>query len=387
MGDDLYAELGVSRGAEAREIRRAYLEKAKVCHPDKGGDPEVFKKVERAYSILSDDGKRAMYDQTGQVEGTAGAPQGGAGFGGGFPGGFPFPFGMGGGGGGGGVHVNMGDFFGGMFGGGGGGGGPQKQVRRPKGPNKQHEVFLRLTDFYFGKSVRFDLERQVFCSTCKGAGCVSWNNCNQCGGSGMQDQHIQIAPGMIAINRTQCGLCRGEGRQRGPTCTMCEARGLVPQTKTLEVKIRPGAAVGETLVFDEVCSDHGDYDKPGDVHIRLMPFDEEIDLVRDGTALRHSTVVGLTESLLGCKRRVRSHPAHTEGLEVEIPAGTQNGEVLCVKGKGMPSAGAVAGAGSADFGDLFIKVEVRVSEAERKTLETHKVLLQSMFGSGTTPST
>jgi DnaJ-class molecular chaperone len=153
----------------------------------------------------------------------------------------------------------------------------------------------------------------------------------------------------------------------------------VPQTKTLEVKIRPGAAVGETLVFDEVCSDHGDYDKPGDVHIRLMPFEEEIDLVRDGTALRHSTVIGLTESLLGCKRKVRSHPAHTEGLEVDIHAGTQNGEVLCVKGKGMPSA-------ATDFGDLFIKVEVRVSEAERKTLETHKVLLQSMFGSGTMPS-
>ena len=191
----------------------------------------------------------------------------------------------------------------------------------------------------------------------------------------MQDQHIQIAPGMIAINRTQCGACRGEGRTRGPTCTICEARGLVPQTKTLEVKIRPGAAVGETLVFEEVCSDHGDYDKPGDVHIRLMPFEEEIDVVRDGKALRHSTVVGLTESLVGCKRKVRSHPAHLEGLEVDIPAGTQNGEVLCVKGLGMP------GAGANDFGDLFVKVEVRVSEAERKTLETHKVLLQSMFGS------
>jgi DnaJ-class molecular chaperone len=128
-------------------------------------------------------------------------------------------------------------------------------------------------------------------------------------------------------------------------------------------------------VFEEVCSDHGDYDKPGDVHIRLMPFEEEIDIVRDGKALRHSTVVGLTESLVGCKRRVRSHPAHLEGLEVDIPAGTQNGEVLCVKGLGMP------GASPNDFGDLFVKVEVRVSEAERKTLETHKVLLQSMFGS------
>lgn len=381
-GEDLYANLGVSRGSSPQEIKKAYREKAKECHPDKGGNEEEFKKIERAYSVLSDDGKRNFYDQTGQIESEGGGGGGGGGFGGGgfggggFPGGFPFPFGMGGGGGGGGVHVNMGDFFGGMFGGGQGQGqgGQQKQVRRPKGPNKQHEIFLRLPDFYFGKSVRFDLERQIFCTVCKGAGCVSWNNCNQCGGAGVQDQHIQIAPGMIAINRVQCGLCKGEGRSRGANCSMCEARGLIPQTKTLEVKIRAGAAVGETLVFDEVCSDHADFEKPGDVHIRLMPFEEELDLVREGKALRHVTSVCLTESLMGCKRKVKSHPAHLEGLEVDIPAGTQNGEVLCLKGLGMPS-----GAPS-EFGDLFVRVEVKVSDVERKTLETHKVLLQGIFG-------
>ena len=187
----------------------------------------------------------------------------------------------------------------------------------------------------------------------------------------MQEHRIQFGPNLM-INHTPCTACKGEGRQRGPNCSMCDCKGLISQTKTLEVKIRPGAAVGETLVFDEVCSDHADYDKPGDVHIRLMPFEEEIDLVRDGKALRHLTTVSLTESLLGCVRRIRSHPANLEGLEVTIPAGTQNNEVICVKGLGMPVG--------SDFGDLFVKVEVKVSEEERKTLETHKVLLQSMFG-------
>ena len=359
MGDDLYADLGLARNADGREIRRAYLDKAKVLHPDKGGDPEAFKKVERAYSVLSDDGKRAFYDQTGQVDGQGqGQGQGQ----GGMP--FPFPFPFGAGGGGGGVHVNMGDFFGNMF---GGGGRPQKQARRPKGASKAHEVYLRLSDFYFGKSVRFDLERQIFCPVCKGAGCASWNTCGTCGGAGVQEQMIQIGPGMVALNRVPCGACRGEGRQRGPACANCESRGLVPQTKTLDVNIRPGASVGETLVFDEVCSDHADFDKPGDVHIRLMPFEEELDLVRDGAALRFTATISLVESLLGTKRTVKSHPAHTDGLEVVIPAGTQNGEVLCVKGKGMPS------------GDLFVRTEVRVSETERQKLETHKVLLQTLF--------
>ena len=105
--------------------------------------------------------------------------------------------------------------------------------------------------------------------------------------------------------------------------------------------------------------------------VRVLAADEQLDLIRDGSSLHYSCEIGLAESLLGCERTVASHPAHKDGLKVEIPCGTQSGEVICVKGTGMPFAGG--------FGDLYVKVAVKASDKEKEALVLNRPVIQSFF--------
>lgn len=360
----LYEILGVQRDADAKQIRDAYKDLAREKHPDKGGDPEEFKAIQGAYEILKDDDRRRMYDMTGQTQegGGGGMPQGGP---------FGFPFGMGGMGG---FTMDMSDLFGGMFGGMGGRGGRTggmgRQTRRAKGSNKVHELPLSLSDFYHGKKMRMDLARQVFCKDCNGDGCINWKTCSDCRGTGVKETMIQIGPGMAALNRGPCNTCRSEGRLRGATCDGCKGKGLLPSQKQLDIEIKAGADINDIIVFEEACSDHQEFEKPGDVHIRLVEATEKLDIERDGKHLRYRAELSLKESLLGCKRKINDHPGYSKGLEVDIPSGIQNGDVVVMEGKGM--AGQIVG-------NLFLHISVKVKEEEKKVLSTSKAILESLF--------
>ncbi len=353
--EDLYKVLGLERNASGDEIRRAYKDLSRIHHPDKGGNEEIFKKVNRANEILSDPEKRQMYDLTGNT-------QEGGGGGVGHPfGGMPFGFGPGG------FHMNVdiGDLFGNMFGG-GRQGGPRRKVKKPIGPNKTHELPLNLHDFYHGKKISINLNRQVFCDICHGDGCMNWKTCDGCKGSGYTESMIQMGPGMMAINRGPCSTCHSEGRLRGTSCTGCESKGLVNQQKTVEVEVKPGASINDCFTCKGMCSDDVEYEKPGDLVFRFVAADEELDVEREGNNLRARFTISLKDALLGCQRVIQSHPGQTN-LNVDIPQGIQSCETIRVKGMGMPG------------GDLLVMITVIANEAEKKALESHKAILQSIF--------
>lgn len=353
MSENLYEILGVGKKADNEEIKRAYRELSKIHHPDKGGDPEKFKEINNAYEILKDPSKREMYDLTGSTQ--ENGASGGPGFG--SPFGFS-PFGPG-------FHMNVdiNDIFGSMF----NRRSTEKEEggnKKPKGPNRIHEMPISLKDFYYGKKININLNRQVFCSECQGDGCVNWKTCSDCKGVGVKETRIQQGP-FIQIIRGACHGCSGEGRMKGKDCDGCKGKGLVTLPKTLEVNIKSGALPGEVIKFDEMCSDLPGYEKPGDFHIRLVEADEELDIEREGQNLKTKVCISLLEALIGCKRVVADHPCGP--LEVEIPCGTMSGEVVNISGKGMPT------------GDLLITVHVTVTSAQKKTLETNKDILKGLF--------
>ena len=362
MSDDLYARLKVPRDADQETIKKAYRKLAVSHHPDKGGSEEEFKKLQEAYAILSDEGKRRIYDQTGStdaetLEGMGGMPGGG------------MPFDM---------SDLFGMFAGGMpFGMGGpprGGGGPSgRRMRRPKGPVKVQEVPISLYDFYHGKQITVKLDREAFCEGCKGEGFLSFTNCNQCQGSGVMSRMAMMGPGMMVQMQGPCEGCSGEGKKGTGTCTTCSGKKFKTQEKVLDVKIEKGMRHGDVIAFEKACSDDPMFEQPGDVHFVLQEADEDIEWKREGSTLKAKVHITLRESLLGCEKYIDNHPGFMQGFHVVIPPGTQNQEILTFKEKGMPIRG------SQNFGDALITVTVVASAREKEVLEKNKVILESLF--------
>lgn len=361
MEKSLYDVLGVSRTAEPNEIKKAFKKLAMSHHPDKGGDPEEFKKIQHAHEILTDENKRKVYDMTGSDTGEM--PQGhGNPFG---FGGMGMPFG-------GGVPFDMGDLFGGMFGGGGGQRPGGVRVRRAQGPPKTIEIPLNLKDYYHGRKIQVKFERHKFCEQCKGEGATSFQSCDTCKGMGIVRQIMMMGP-IQMVNEGPCRDCNGAGKKASGACYVCSGKKVKAQEKTIEVKIEPGMGPGEVLVFQKECSDDPAYEEPGDVHLLLHEATGDEGWVRKGEDLETHQTISFTESLLGCKKTLKGHPGYEAGLEIPISPGVLNGEVLSFAGKGMPKKG------SKDFGSLRCRISVSISEKEKEILQRNAIVLQAMF--------
>uniref|UniRef100_A0A7S0SLL4 J domain-containing protein n=1 Tax=Mantoniella antarctica TaxID=81844 RepID=A0A7S0SLL4_9CHLO len=321
--EKFYNVLGVSKGADAAEIKKAYRKAAIKNHPDKGGDPEKFKEVTGAYEVLSDPDKREIYDQYGE-EG--------------------LKEGMGGGGGGGGSPF---DIFEAMFGGNpfgpGGPGGGQRggggRQRQRKGEDVVHGLKVSLEDLYNGITKKLSLAKNVLCPKCDGKGSKSGANghCNGCKGSGVRVVVRQIAPGMVQQMQTVCNECRGSGQviSEKDKCGQCHGQKVVQEKKVLEVHIEKGMVNNQKIVFQGEA-DEAPGTIPGDI-VFVVQEKEHALFKRKGTDLFLEKTLTLTEALCGFQMTV----THLDKRQLVIS--TNEGDVIkpssfkAVYDEGMPT--------------------------------------------------
>lgn len=363
--ENLYEILGISKSADENEIRKAYKKLCLTNHPDKGGSAEEFQKIQKAYEILSDSNKRSIYDQTGMTD--ENEMQGMHGMNGG---------------------VDLGSMFANMFGGGGMFGMPGMQgmhgmnmggmrQKRAKPHPKIHEIPVCLHDFYHGKHIKLQFERNKFCSGCKGEGFSSFSSCSTCRGNGFVEQMTMIGPGMIATSRGPCTVCSGNGKTGTKSCDKCKGKKFFKEEKSLDVRIEPGMKAGDEIVFPNECSDDINYKEAGDVHIVFQEADESIPMTRKGNDLYTSHTITFTESILGTSYVLKNHPKHMNGFQINIPKGILNNETIIISNEGMP----IRGRFTKQFGNLHVKIEIQISQKEKDLLNEKESELKALFTS------
>jgi len=307
--EEYYKVLGVSKDASESELKKAYRKLALKNHPDKGGDPELFKEITVAYEVLSDPEKRQMYDKYGK-EGVENGGGGGA---------------------------DPSDIFSQFFGGGGG--------RRQRGPQKgedlMHPLKVTLEDLYNGKTVKLAVNRDVICAKCEGRGGPEGaeKSCEPCSGRGVKVQLRQIGPGMVQQMQTVCPDCRGQGKTipKEVRCNDCKGKKVSKARKVLEVHIEKGMKNGQKITF------HGEADQapgqePGDIIFVVQEKPHSV-FQRKGSNLIMEKTLNLNEALCGFEFVVD----HLDGRKLAVKSNP--GEVIkpnefkAIHNEGMPHHG------------------------------------------------
>ena len=348
---DFYKTLEVARNASEREIKKSYRRLAMKYHPDRNTDnpgaEEKFKEIQEAYAILSDEQKRAAYDQFGH----AGVDQS-----------------MGGGRGHGSDSFSdvFGDVFGDIFGGGGGG---RSQVTR--GADLRYNLDLSLEDAVSGMETKIKIPTSVSCTGCKGTGSKSGKSgiCSTCGGHGQ----VRMQQGMFSVQQT-CPTCRGTGSQIKDPCGKCRGTGKTKEHKTLSVKIPAGVDTGDRIRLggEGEAGDHGG--PSGDLYVQVNVRDHAI-FTRDGANLYCDMPISFSTAALGGELEV---PTLTGKVKLKVPSETQTGKLFRLRGKGVkPVRGG-------PVGDLMCRVNVETPvslTSEQKSLVEQ---LEASFKTGGT---
>jgi len=341
MSKDYYNVLGVEKSASKDEIKKAFHKMAHKYHPDKSnGDEAKFKEVNEAYQTLSDETKRAQYDQFG----SAGPQMGG--FGGGPQdfGGFDFS-GFGQGQSNGGFEFDLGDMFGDIF-----GGGRRQQQRR--GADLQTQITIEFRDAIFGMERELRLKKPSTCTTCKGNGAKPGTNpetCSQCNGKGQVRTIQRTILGSIATNQT-CDKCHGSGKIPKEPCTSCRGKGVVNEERTIKLNIPSGIQNGETLRLTGM-GEAVQGGTPGDLYVHVSVLGHKT-ILRDRQDLVMTLPIKLTDALLGATYQVET----LDGTQsIIIPVGTRVGDIVTLKHYGVPTNGNKRG-------NFIIKLDIRLPE-------------------------
>lgn len=356
MSKDFYEELGVEKTASADDIKKAYRKLTMKYHPDRNPGnkdaEERFKRVTKAYDTLSDNNKRAQYDQFGES-----GPQ----FGGGGAGN---PFG-----GGGFNNADLHDIFSDLFGGGGG----RHQQRNPNGPvdgnDLQYRIEITLETAAFGEEKQITIPAHEMCQVCKGTGCASGTSritCPRCHGAGA----VNVSSGFFQMQQ-ECPTCHGVGQVIKNPCKTCHGQGRKEIKKTIKVSIPPGVDTGSKLRVQGEGEPGLRGGAKGDLYIVMQMREHDVFERHESDLLAVVPVSNIT-AMLGGTVEV---PTVFGKTKVRIEAGTQSGMLLRLRGKGLPM---LRGGGRGDqLYKIVVETPINLTAEERGLLEQLERMLES----------
>jgi molecular chaperone DnaJ len=339
MKRDYYDVLGVDRNASADEIKKAYRSMAMKYHPDRNPDNKEaensFKEAAEAYEILSDQDKRKKYDRFGHNDS-----------------GFDTS------------HMDMNDIFSrinDIFGsgfGGFGGGDPfdifsnrnqTRQKRQRKGGDIRMKFRLTLDDMYNGITKEVRYKKKVECGECNGAGTSDGKitTCQNCNGSGMITQSVR-SPFGISHTTQPCGVCQGEGEIIKDPCKICKGSGVIEGEENISIDIPKGVMEGMRLTIQQKGDAAPRKGVTGDLLIHIHQEPHEI-FERDQNNLKQILKINFADACLGTTKEIRVIGGK---ISMKVKQGIQNGDILRLKGKGMPQLN------SNIYGDMFITVKI-----------------------------
>jgi len=359
MPKDYYKILGVSKGASKDEIKTAFRKLAHQYHPDKGGGNEAkFKEVSEAYSILGDDNKRQQYDTFG----SAGPASGGSSYGG-FQGqdfgGFDFSqFTQGQNGNN--FEFDLGDIFGDFFGGG------SRRERAKKGRDITVDLEITFSESVFGIEKEFSLSKPSICTECSGSGSKKGTGmitCVQCNGVGKIRETRRSMLGSYVTEKV-CATCSGAGKIPREKCPVCHGIGTIKKNENIKVKIPADVNSGETVRLSRAGEAIKD-GVAGDLYINIS-VKRDPAFKKEGKNILTEINIKLSDALLGTKFPLKTLDGE---IELKVPEGVNNGEMLRVRERGVPID-------SRHRGDMLVKIKVvmpnRLSRTARKAIEDLK---------------